>query len=290
MRRDLIAIVDSMRAITSNGLEEAERVMLGFEQADCPVIHHFGPGIYIRELSMRAGTIAIGHRQRHQHVNVLLKGRVLMLQDDGSTREVAAPMMYIGQPGRKIGLVLEDVVWQNIYATTETDIEKLEAMFLDKSSVFDAANAAELLSQIAQHDEDRADYRAMLDEYGFSDEAVRAQSDHEGDQVPFPPGSWRVKTGPSPIEGRGLFATSDIAAGDLIAPARVNGMRTPAGRYTNHAAQPNARMVLLPNGDISVVALRDISGCRGGQDGDEITIDYRQALSLSGVTARKELQ
>ena len=288
MTHDLATIVDGMRAIAAKGLDEAERIMLGMEQVECPVIHHFGPGIYIRELSMKAGTMAIGHHQKHEHVNVLLKGRVLMVQDDGSTREVAAPLMYVGKPGRKIGLVLEDMVWQNIYATTETDIEVIESMFLDKSAAFDDARTADLLASASCHDDDRADYAAMLSECGFTEEIARSQSENTADQIPFPTGAWRVKTGASAIEGKGLFATSDIQAGELIAPARIGGMRTPAGRYTNHSAEPNARMVFTQSGDINLVALKTVAGCRGGLDGEEITIDYRQALSLSGITSRKE--
>ena len=75
--------------------------------------------------------------------------------------------------------------------------------------------------------------------------------------------------------------------GAVIAPARIAGKRTPAGRYTNHSAKPNAVMVQLPSGDIDLVASRHISGCAGGQLGEEITIDYRQALRLSGIGSLK---
>jgi len=71
--------------------------------------------------------------------------------------------------------------------------------------------------------------------------------------------------------------------GDLIAPARIAGMRTPAGRYTNHSNTPNSAMILTACGDINLIALRDIEGCKGGDNGEEITIDYRQALALSGI-------
>jgi hypothetical protein len=40
-------------------------------------------------------------------------------------------------------------------------------------------------------------------------------------------------------------------------------------------------MVLKENGDIDLVMIKPISGCRGGNLGDEITINYRQALSLA---------
>jgi hypothetical protein len=46
---------------------------------------------------------------------------------------------------------------------------------------------------------------------------------------------------------------------------------------------PNAKMVQYANGDIDLIALIDIKGCQGGDIGTEATIDYRQALSLSGI-------
>ena len=85
----------------------------------------------------------------------------------------------------------------------------------------------------------------------------------------------------SKIDGKGVFATGDIIEGEVIAPARIANKRTPAGRFTNHAKNPNAMMILLDNGDINLVAKRAISGCKGGNLGEEITIDYRQALSLA---------
>jgi hypothetical protein len=273
------AIVD---ALQSRDLAKAEAGMLQLPQAECSVIHHFGPGLCVREVHMPTGILAIGHYQKFDHLNVFLKGRVLMLKDDGSTDELVAPMMFVGKPGRKAGYVLEDVVWQNIYATEETDIQKIEAMFLEKSEGFAQSQHSE------PREDDQADYLAMLEETGFSHETARAQSENEGDQCAFPFGAWRVKTGASAIEGTGLFATAPIGSGELIAPARIDGKRTPAGRYTNHAKAPNAEMVLLLNGDVDLCALRPITGCHGGQDGEEITIDYRQALSLSGIKIKED--
>lgn len=86
----------------------------------------------------------------------------------------------------------------------------------------------------------------------------------------------------SPIEGWGLFATADIPAGEIIAPARIGNCRTPAGRYTNHSGLPNAVMTDSDNG-LDLVALRYIYGNKGGQLGEEILINYRHALELKGV-------
>jgi hypothetical protein len=267
----------------SKGIEQAELAMLAHAQADCPVIHHFGPGIYIRELRMKAGILAIGHRQKQPHMNVLIQGRVLMLHNDGSTVEVAAPMTFVGQPGRKMGWVLEDVVWQNVYATDITDVPTLEAMFLDKSMGWEEAEVLRAKAAHANAQPLRDDFHTMLEQYGISAQLVKQQSEDPSDQVPMPFGAWQFKAGQSPIHGIGIFLTADAAAGCVVGPARINGMRTPLGRYTNHSPDPNARMELLPSGDIQLVLLRGVKGCRGGEDGEEVTIDYRQALSLSGV-------
>lgn len=284
MNEVALILGEAMRGLTAQGINHAEEVMLAQEQAYCPVVHHFGPGIYIREVSMAAGLFAIGHRQTQEHVNIMLKGKVLMLNDDGSTKELVAPLMFTGKPGRKIGYILEDVVWQNVYATEERDVEVLESMFLDKSAVWQDLEARRLGALRKEHVSDRDDFQRMLNESGFTAHAVQHQSENTEDQCPMPQGSWKVKTGQSPIQGTGVFLTMHAEDNEILGPARVNGLRTPLGRYVNHSASPNARMELLPNGDIQLVTSRRIYGCTGGLDGDEVTIDYRQALSLHGIT------
>jgi len=260
-----------------------EAKMLQHEQVPCPVAHYFGPGIYIREVTLPAGAVAIGHRQRCEHLNIMIKGRVEIIDDDGSVRELVAPLIYVGKPGRKVGRILDDTVWQNVYATTERDIDKLEATYLDKSPAWVANDQARQQVAALQREADREDYRRVIAEAGFTHALVRQQSENEADQIDMPAGV-QVRVLPSPIEGRGLFLSTPVDAGEVIAPARIGGMRTPAGCFTNHSMSPNARMVLREGGDIDLVALRRIEGCRGGDPGEEVTIDYRQALGLSGIT------
>lgn len=268
-------------AITAQKVERLEMMCLQQEQVDCPVIHRFGPGVYIREVMIPAGTFSIGHYQKKEHLNIMLKGRVTMLHEDGTLHEVIAPTIFTAPPGRKIGYIHEDMVWLNVYPTTETEVEKLEAMFLDKSEGWTQNN--QMQNGIAKLHcvADREDYKKVLAEFGFTEEAARAMSANEDDQISFPYGGWKVRVDVSPIEGRGLFATADIEEGELIAPARIKGMRTPAGRFTNHSLNSNAIMIMQPNGDIDLVATRTIKGNAGGYNGEEITIDYRDSLALS---------
>lgn len=261
----------------SSKVDLIEREFLKLPQVDCPVVHRFGPGIYIREVTVPAGSYAIGHAQRFEHMNVFLKGRVTVMNDDGTSTDLVAPMTFVGKPGRKIGYVHEDMVWQNIYATTETDIATLEATYLDKSEGWQAHQASVPLLPLGT---DREDYDSVLTEFGFTEAIARAQSEDESDQTSFPYGAYKVAVMGSQIQGDGLFATADIGQREVIAPARIDGKRTPAGRYTNHSKSPNAQMIMRDNGDIDLMALKAIKGCAGGNLGEEVTIDYRDALRL----------
>jgi hypothetical protein len=261
-------------------VQTLENAFLQQPQVDCPVVHRFGPNIYIREVTIPAGSLSIGHYQKTTHLNIMLTGKVTMVNEDGSHTELVAPQTFVSKPGRKIGYIHETIVWQNIYATNETDVEKLEAMFLDKSQTWQEHQKNQQLLLSFDHSEDIADYYAAIAEYGFDQETVQQQVQNLNDQCDFPLGGYKVMVAPSKIDGKGLFATGNIEINEIIAPARIKGLRTPAGRFTNHSKNPNAKMILLDNGDINLIATMPIDGCKGGNLGSEITIDYRQALSL----------
>ncbi len=258
-------------------IEELEGWMLTQPQAPCNVRHRFAPGIYIREVTILADTFAIGHYQKTEHMNVMLTGSVTKMRDDGSTEYLVAPQSFVAPPGRKVGYVHEDMVWLNIYATNETDIDKLEAIYLEKSPTYKAHQNPPLLSQDGDYARMLADLEAQM---LIAAEENRAQAEDPSDLIPFPHGDYKVKVGQSGIHGMGLIATSDIEAGEFICHARIYGHRTPAGRYINHAKNANCEMV-DKSGDVLVRALRDIAGSRGGCDGEEITVDYRKALEVN---------
>lgn len=280
---------DAVRKLLTNiqsQLPVATEQMLQMPQADCPVVHHFGPNLCIREVFMPAGTLAIGHAQKYEHTNILLRGSVMVVNDDGSTSVLKAPMIFTGKPGRKVGYVLEDMVWQNVYSTDLKNPEDVEAFFVEKSDDWHNDRAVKFALESVERIADREDYERVLKECGIPHKVAREQSENESDQTWIDSGIVRVAQ--SPIEGKGLFLTNSVKAGELICPARLQGKRTQGGRYTNHSQSPNAKMVMLPNGDIDLVAIVDIDGCKGGDMGTEITIDYRQALSLSDVVLKKE--
>jgi hypothetical protein len=256
--------------------------MLEMPQAECPIKHYLGAGVYIREITIEAGVFSIGHYQNFEHMNQLVSGRVIMLEPDGTTKEYTAPMTFTYREGNKVGFIVEKMVWQNIYPNpdNEADLDALEAKFVTKNKVWEEFNDIKEHEDYLKRKIDREDYEKMLIDLNVTHEQVLAESQIDIDLIPFSSDVHCVKVGKSTIQGKGLFCLSPIKMNDIIAPARLNGKRTPAGRYTNHALLPNARAVIM-NNDIYLVANRDIKGCHGGDSGEEITLDYRQINKLA---------
>jgi hypothetical protein len=220
-------------------------------------------------------------------MNVMIKGKVRMYNPDGTTTVLTAPQTFVGKPGRKVGYVIEDTVWQNIYADTEQDVDKLEAKYLTKSefNLEVQSEVQKLLGNVRQ--EDRDDYQLLLKQIGMTEEEVRVQVDNTTDRTELPFGNYKFQTGDSLIEGKGVFAVGNINKLELIGPARINGLRTILGYQVNHSKYPNAFMVAEGN-DIMLVALNNIKGKQGTFLGEEITVDYRQALVTNLQIGQKE--
>ncbi|APB99013.1 SET domain-containing protein-lysine N-methyltransferase [Polynucleobacter asymbioticus] len=274
-------MTSSLQALTEKNIQILEKEMLKHEQADCPVVHRFGPNLYIREVTIDAGVFSIGHYQKTEHLNIMISGRVTMFHEDGSRTELIAPQVFVSQPGRKIGYIHEKMVWQNVYSTSETDIEKLEELYLDKSGTWDQHQNDKTLFIRSDHLEDVEDYHLAIAEFGFDHQTVRQQTENTADQIPMPYGNYKMQIADSVIDGKGVFATGNIESGEVIAPALLEAQRTPVGRYTNHSKTPNAMMVLKGNNNADLVAIKPIKGCQGGNLGEEITVNYRQVLGLS---------
>jgi hypothetical protein len=263
---------DVAKLMSEPALEALGNEMLRLPQAKCDVRHLFAPGLYIRELTMGTGTLALGHAHKTTHLCIVLKGALNVLAPDGRVITLRAPLEFIAQPGRKLAYVVEDCVFINVFPNPddERDIGKLEERLLIKSEAFQEAHGLK---------GPNPDWQALLDELGMTAEQVQATSERTEDLIDFPDGEYQVRVDVSPINGKGLFATADFKAGDVICPARIDGRRTPAGRYTNHSNTPNAEPAGVDQSAIYWVATRDIAGCRGGQNGDEITVDYRSTVA-----------
>ena len=264
--------------------------MLSMPQAEAPIVHRFSSGLYIREVHLTAGSFVVGHEHKTEHFNIMLKGHLIMINEDGTTTEFIAPQSYVAKPGRKVVYIIEDTVWQNIFPSDETDIDKLEDHLLNKSESFKINEEMLAATARIEHESDRFSYRDMLVDFNLTEEIARLMSENEDDQVPMPGPVHPYRLGKSPIEGTGYFLTVKAKAGDILAPARINDKRTPAGRYVNHSGKPNAEMRMGPDDSIYLVAIKDIDGCLGGNIGTEVTTNYGKTLAMLNFSGEKLCQ
>jgi hypothetical protein len=128
-----IAVPQDINNLLSQKVENLLATMKQLPQTDCQTKHYFGPSIYIREVTMPAGTVVIGKPHRKEHMCVMLQGRMIVVLADGTKQELVAPMTFVSAAGRKVAYILETTVFQNILATDETDIEVLENMLVDNT-------------------------------------------------------------------------------------------------------------------------------------------------------------
>jgi hypothetical protein len=117
------------QALSADELEAAIRAEPGHLTADdFPVVHHFAPGVYMRELTMPAGLVVLGKIHKTEHLNLITQGRVSFTAGDGTVHHVEAPYTFVSKPGiQKMLYVHEATTWLTVHPTMETDLTKLEA-------------------------------------------------------------------------------------------------------------------------------------------------------------------
>lgn len=96
------------------------------EKTTPEVIHHFAPGVYMREMRIKKGTVLIGKIHKNTHLCVL-NGDIEIASQEGKGR-FTGYLTFLSNPGiKRIGYAYEDTVFTTIHATTQTDITELES-------------------------------------------------------------------------------------------------------------------------------------------------------------------
>lgn len=124
------------KAAPMSKIELVESKLLRLPQVEVPLEHRFAPGIYLREVTMPAGTLVIGHEHKTEHFNIVLSGRARVMIG-GKVQEVVAPCILKSEVGvRKILLIQEEMRWVTVHPTEETDIERLEDLLITRSGAW----------------------------------------------------------------------------------------------------------------------------------------------------------
>lgn len=109
-----------------------EAEMLQMAQVEIPIRHYFSQGVYAREITIPAGTLLTGEIHKYTQLNILSKGDISVLTEDGVKR-VQAPFTVVSPPGTKrIAFAHEECVWTTIHGTDEVDLDKIEQHYIAK--------------------------------------------------------------------------------------------------------------------------------------------------------------
>jgi hypothetical protein len=264
-------VMNDVVELMQKKVEALQDALLQMPQAEIVTEHIFSPRIYERRITIPPWTVLTGAEHKTDYRVRLEKGTIAVNMDSG-VHVLTAPCEFVAKAGmQRAGRVFADeVVWTDIYDNPDdcTDIAVLEARFYAVPECGLGENRVNLAIKHAQ-----ADYKLFLEQLGVDQNTMDDIVQNEGDMMVMPEG-YLVELRDSKIHGKGLFALRNFVAGEMICPGRLDGKRTPAGRFINHSF--NANIVPQKIGDdIYAVALRNIYA------NEELLVDYRSSMRVN---------
>ena len=118
---------------------------MSFTTAD--TVHHFGGGVYAKEMRMPADYILLHHRHKFDHLSVLASGSIELIVN-GERKVIHAPAcLTITSNVHHGARTLTDVVWYCIHATESTDVDEIDAGTTLPDNMAEARSVAQTLSR-----------------------------------------------------------------------------------------------------------------------------------------------
>jgi hypothetical protein len=253
-------------------VQRFEQALLSLPQVDMQTASLIHGKMYARTIFIPAGTAVTGTLTKLDNICVV-SGDITVTTDNGMQRLVGFHVLPASKGYKRVGYAHADTYWTTLIQTDAATVEQAEDAMTDE-----AANLQTRRTGIEYdwNSKARSDYGDFIREYGLPLEFIDAWMRRTDDLIETEACYRNMAMSPSPIHGIGVFANRDIKKGERIAPARRDGHRCVAGRFTNHSHEPNAQFVATGIGDhVDMVAIKQIKG------GREITVDYR----VSGLVA-----
>jgi hypothetical protein len=270
---------DFTPALSMSGKVQAlETELLKMPQADIVTEHTFLPSVYERKITIPPWTVLTGAAHKTDYHVRLEKGTIAVNTEDG-VKVFTAPFQFAAKAGmQRAGRVFEEeVVWVDIYDNLDncTDLAVLE----DRLYVVPTCGLA---NSRTEEQKAKIDFNIFLHQIGMTQSEMDKIVHIESDLMDMPEGVC-VELRNSPIHGKGLFATRDFEIGEMVCPGRLNGKRTPGGRFINHSLNCNIRPEKQGD-DIYAIAVRKINA------NDELLVDYRASMRVNfGLALQGEL-
>jgi hypothetical protein len=259
-------------------VEALQSELLKMPQANIVTEHIFLPGVYERKITIPAWTVLTGAEHKTPYRVRLEKGTIAVNTDD-DVKVFTAPAEFPANAGmQRAGRVFdEEVVWVDVYDNPDncTDLAILENRLY-------VVPSCGLADSRTEQQKAKIDFNAFLHQLGMTQNEMDRIVHIESDLMAMPEG-FAVELQDSPIHGKGLFAMRDFEEGEVVCPGRLDGKRTPGGRFINHS--PNCNVKPEKKGDdIYAIAVRKINA------GDELLVDYRESMRVNfGLMLQGEL-
>jgi len=125
---DPVAIADLQGKI-----QTLEDFLLTLPQTEIPLKHTFSDGVYAREITIPKGALIVGKIHKKRNMNIISRGKVSFFSTDGAIH-CEGPHTFVASPGvKRVIYAHEETVWTTIHGTEETDLDKIEEIFIAKT-------------------------------------------------------------------------------------------------------------------------------------------------------------
>jgi hypothetical protein len=261
-------------------IQNLQNELLKMPQSDIVTENIFLDGIYERKITIPPWTVLTGAEHKTDYKIRLEKGTIAVNIGD-KVQVMTAPMEFDAKAGeQRVGRVFdEEVIWVDIYENPDNcqDITILEERFYVVPNCGLGENRVALQIKNAQDD-----YKLFLDQIGLNQEEVDKIVTNEADMIDMPE-NVQVELRNSKLHGKGLFATKSFEKGEIVCPGRLNGKRTPGGRFINHSYDSNIIPIMIGD-DIYAMAIKHI------YENEELLVDYRSSMRVNfGITLQGEM-
>ena len=277
---NLVYIKPSKQLSVKSQIENLQNELLKMPQSDIVTKHNFLPGLYERTIVIPPWTVLTGAEHKTGYKVRLEKGTIAVNVED-TVKILMAPMEFESKPGaQRVGRVFEEeVIWTDVYENPDNcqDLEILEErLFVVPECGLQDNRVKKELKEIQE------DYKFFCKELGLNQQEIDKIVSITSDLMDMPK-EYFTETRFSKIHGKGLFATKSFKMWDVVCPCRLDGKRTPGGRYVNHSNKQNLMPIKIGD-DIYAIACKDI------YQNEELLLDYRSMVRINfGITLKGEL-
>ena len=213
-------------------IELLQEELLKRPQADVQYLHSFEPGKYIRTMIAPPNTVIVGAEHKTPYKVRLEKGTIAVNVGD-EIRILTAPLeMDVPAGAKRAGHVFdEELVWVDIYDNPDDcqDIATIEErLYVIPECGLMSNRIPKQLAEV------KNDYELFLTQIGLTQTEMNKIVSIEHDLMEMPK-EYFTTIKPSKIQGDGLFATKSFRMWEVVCPCRLDGKRTPGGRFVNHS-------------------------------------------------------